>query len=142
MKKMFFVLAISTAFFACNGPAGSDSKPVSTNDANGNSQMDGKDAKSGDSAATTTASAGKDGAALIAGSDCRTCHKDDAKLIGPAYQEVANKYTNDDKTIKMLAEKVMKGGTGVWGQIPMAAHPNLSQDDAEAMVKYVLSLKK
>jgi cytochrome c len=151
MKKMFFALTLAAACFACNGPASSDGKPVSTNDANGNSQIGGDAAKPAadatkpatDAAATTTAAApAKDGAALIAGSDCRTCHKDDVKLIGPAYQDVAKKYTNDEKTVKMLAEKVMKGGTGVWGQIPMAAHPALSQDDAEAMVKYVLSMKK
>ncbi len=84
----------------------------------------------------------KDGLALINGSDCRTCHKDDVKLIGPAYKDVANKYENTSKNVKMLAEKVIKGGQGVWGEIPMAGHPNLAEADAEAMVTYVLSLKK
>lgn len=84
----------------------------------------------------------KDGKALIAGSDCRTCHKDDQKLIGPAYQDVANKYENNAKNVKMLAEKVLQGGQGNWGEIPMAGHPNLSVDDASAMVAYILSMKK
>ena len=84
----------------------------------------------------------KDGKALIEGSDCRTCHKDDSKLIGPAYQEVAKKYESNEKNIKMLAEKVLKGGQGNWGEIPMAGHPNLSVEDASAMVEYILSMKK
>ena len=83
----------------------------------------------------------KDGKALIEASDCRTCHKDDQKLIGPAYKEVAKKYESNSTNISMLADKVMKGGQGVWGEIPMAAHPNISKEDAEAMVEYILTIK-
>ncbi len=83
----------------------------------------------------------KDGKALIEASDCRTCHKDDQKLIGPAYKEVAKKYESNSTNISMLADKVMKGGQGVWGEIPMAGHPNLSKEDAEAMVEYILTIK-
>jgi cytochrome c len=78
---------------------------------------------------------------LIAQSDCLTCHKVDEKAIGPAYRDVANKYSNDNQTVTMLADKIIKGGAGVWGQIPMTPHPNLSKQDAEQMVKYVLLLK-
>jgi len=84
----------------------------------------------------------KDGQALINGSDCRTCHKDDSKLIGPAYQDVAKKYENNAANVKMLTEKIIQGGQGNWGEIPMAGHPNLSQEDATAMVEYILSMKK
>lgn len=83
----------------------------------------------------------KDGKALIEASDCRTCHKDDQKLIGPAYKEVAKKYESNSTNISMLADKIMKGGQGVWGEIPMAAHPNISKEDAEAMVEYILTIK-
>ena len=83
----------------------------------------------------------KDGKALIEASDCRTCHKDDQKLIGPAYKEVAKKYESNSTNISMLADKIMKGGQGVWGEIPMAGHPNLSKEDAEAMVEYILTIK-
>ncbi len=82
------------------------------------------------------------GLALVAGSDCLTCHKVGEKNIGPAYQEVAAKYENTNDNVKMLAEKIIKGGSGNWGAIPMTAHPQLSQEDAEAMVKYILLLKK
>ena len=82
------------------------------------------------------------GLALIAGSDCLTCHKTSEKLIGPAYKDVAAKYEATESNIKMLASKVIKGGTGVWGAIPMTPHPQIKEEDAEAMVKYVLLLKK
>jgi cytochrome c len=62
-------------------------------------------------------------------------------VIGPSYKDVAKKYASTPANIKMLAGKIIKGGTGVWGAIPMTAHSTLSQADAEAMVKYVLSLK-
>ena len=83
------------------------------------------------------------GIAAIGKNDCLTCHKVDEKLIGPAYRDVANKYAGmPDTIVTHLAHKVMKGGTGVWGQVPMAPHPNLSEADAVSMVKYILLLKK
>ena len=63
-------------------------------------------------AATAAATPEEEGKALIAGSDCLTCHKEDAKLVGPSYQEVAAKYTETD--IDMLADKIINGGSGVW----------------------------
>jgi cytochrome c len=82
------------------------------------------------------------GLALIAGSDCLTCHKTSEKNIGPAYKDVAAKYENTEANVKMLAAKIIKGGSGNWGAIPMSPHPQLKQEDVEAMVKYVLLLKK
>ncbi len=85
------------------------------------------------------------GLALIAKNDCLTCHKVDEKLIGPPYREVADKYAdipNRDSIVKHLADKIISGGTGVWGQVAMTPHPGISEPDAEAMVKYVLLLKK
>jgi len=79
---------------------------------------------------------------LIAKSDCLTCHKVDDKLTGPSYREVADKYAPEAPgIIPKLADKIIKGGTGVWGQIPMTAHPTVSEADAETMVKYILLLK-
>jgi cytochrome c len=81
------------------------------------------------------------GMTLLAKSDCLTCHKLGEKVIGPAYKEVAKKYANTPANVKMLAGKILKGGSGNWGAIPMTAHTTLSQADAELMVKYILSLK-
>lgn len=83
------------------------------------------------------------GLALVSKSNCLTCHKVDEKLTGPPYREVANKYAGmSDTIITHLAKKIMNGGNGVWGEIFMTPHPDISQTDAEAMVKYILLLKK
>lgn len=82
------------------------------------------------------------GELLIAKSDCIGCHHKINKLIGPSYTEIAKKYPKDDKSIAYLADKIIKGGSGVWGKIPMTPHPKISQNDAKLMSKYILSLKK
>ena len=85
----------------------------------------------------------KEGLELISKSDCFTCHKVDEPLTGPPYRDVANKYASQAPAIiPQLAEKIVKGGSGVWGQVPMLPHPAISQADAEKMVKYILLLKK
>src|SRR5688572_4933418 len=82
------------------------------------------------------------GLALIAKSDCLTCHKVDETVTGPPYRDVANKYGDmPDTIISHLAGKIISGGNGVWGQVFMTPHPNLSKADAETMVKYILLLK-
>lgn len=83
----------------------------------------------------------KKGELLISKSDCFACHKVQDKLLGPSYKEVANKYEKTKSNIDYLVNKVKTGGSGVWGQIPMSPHPALSDDDARAMILYVLSLK-
>lgn len=80
------------------------------------------------------------GKLLVAKSDCFACHKPDAKLVGPSYAEIAKKYTATDANVTLLSGKIIKGGSGTWGQIPMAAHPKVTQVDAKKMVKYILSL--
>lgn len=80
------------------------------------------------------------GEALVKGSDCKTCHHSVNKIIGPSHTDVAKKYEFNAANVKMLAGKIIKGGTGVWGQVPMTPHPDLTEDQAEKMVRYVLSL--
>lgn len=132
MKKVLFTLMIAAGVYACgsSNTETTEQKPISNAT---------EEAAPKEEAAPVVAK--KDGKALIEGSDCRTCHKDDAKLIGPAYKDVAKKYPSTLENIKTLAEKVMKGGQGNWGEIPMAGHPNLSMEDASAMVEYILSMK-
>jgi len=79
---------------------------------------------------------------LVAKSDCLTCHQIETKATGPAYMEVAAKYPSNDAVIDSLSDKIIKGGSGNWGTIPMVAHPQINKDDAKAMVTYILSLKK
>ncbi|UYZ61661.1 c-type cytochrome [Hymenobacter weizhouensis] len=81
------------------------------------------------------------GAALITASDCTTCHKERERLIGPAYLAVAQQYPNSEENVKMLASKIIQGGKGNWGDIPMTPHPNISEADAREMARYILALK-
>lgn len=83
-----------------------------------------------------------EGEKLISKMDCIGCHKLDKKLVGPAYLDIAKKYPLNDKNINYLSDKIIKGGSGVWGSIPMAAHSTLKKEDAKKMARYILSLKK
>jgi len=80
------------------------------------------------------------GESLVKASDCKTCHHSTNKLIGPAHMDVARKYEFTAANVTYLAEKIIKGGTGVWGQVPMTAHSDIQMADAEKMARYVLSL--
>lgn len=80
------------------------------------------------------------GKSLMASSDCKACHQIEKKSVGPAFMEVSKKYQGDKNAIAKLANKVITGGGGVWGEHAMNAHPQLSVDEATEMVKYVLSL--
>ena len=96
--------------------------------------------------ATNTTESKKDpvyikGLALVGKSDCLTCHKIDDKLIGPSYKEIANKYAGaPNDAITALARTIILGGSGNWGNVPMTPHPGVSQEDAETMVRYILTL--
>ncbi|MEO8764399.1 MAG: ThuA domain-containing protein [Ginsengibacter sp.] len=74
--------------------------------------------------------------------DCKSCHKEADSSVGPAFINVAKKYANDPNAEGYLAEKIRKGGAGVWGTTPMAAHPTLSQGDLDQMIGWILSLGK
>ena len=80
------------------------------------------------------------GKLLIAESDCKSCHLIDQRSAGPAYRDVAKRYAKEVRAVEVLSDKVLKGGSGVWGDVAMAAHPQLSKAQAVQMVEYVLSL--
>ena len=77
---------------------------------------------------------------LITKSDCLTCHKVAEASTGPAYTEVAKKYAGKAGIEDTLALKIIKGGSGNWGTVPMTGHPQISEADAKAMASYVLSV--
>ena len=99
-------------------------------------------------APATSSTASDKGLELIGASDCTTCHKlnkdaTSGASIGPAYSEVAAKYSPAaDTTVSRLVKKVISGGSGVWGTVPMTPHPTLKPEDVKTMVTYILSLKK
>ncbi|MBL7858235.1 MAG: cytochrome C [Cyclobacteriaceae bacterium] len=80
------------------------------------------------------------GKVLVDASDCKTCHHATNKIVGPSHTDVATKYEFTQANVSMLAQKIINGGTGVWGEIPMTAHADLTLADAEKMAMYVLSL--
>jgi cytochrome c len=79
---------------------------------------------------------------LAFSSDCKTCHKESEKSIGPAFVQVAQKYDKDPNAMNYLINKIKKGGAGVWGDQAMPAHPSTSDADLKEIVTYVLSLSK
>ena len=79
--------------------------------------------------------------ALAIAKNCMACHAVDKKLVGPSYKDVAKKYAGDAKAVDMLAGKIVKGGSGVWGAIPMPANTQVSDAEAKKLAAWVLSQK-
>ncbi|MBX3620795.1 MAG: c-type cytochrome [Rhizobacter sp.] len=74
--------------------------------------------------------------------NCMACHAIDKKVVGPAYQDVAAKYAGQKDAVEKLSQKVMKGGAGVWGPVPMPANTQVNEAEAKQLVTWILSLKK
>jgi cytochrome c len=73
--------------------------------------------------------------------NCLSCHAVDVKRVGPAYKDVAAKYANAKDAVAVLAAKVIKGGSGTWGVVPMPANPQVSEAEAKSLVQWILTLK-
>ncbi|AYM99432.1 c-type cytochrome [Chryseobacterium sp. 3008163] len=120
MKKLFLTGMVSLLVVSCSKKENSEIQP------------------SADTSTPDTANVS--GQSLIEASDCMACHNADERLIGPSYKEIAAKYS--EKDIEILASKIIEGGSGVWGSVPMQPHPQISKKDAKKMVEYILSQKK
>lgn len=79
--------------------------------------------------------------ALATSKNCMACHALDKKLVGPAYKDVAAKYAADKTAVDKLAAKILKGGAGVWGPVPMPANAQVNEAEAKKLAAWVLSLK-
>ena len=79
--------------------------------------------------------------ALATSKNCMACHAVDKKLVGPAYKDVAAKYAGQKDAVDKLAVKIMKGGSGVWGPVPMPANTKVNEAEAKQLAAWVLSLK-
>jgi len=141
MKKAFVIISSVAIIAACNNGSSTNNKVYTTPPlSQTNNSVDVLVDTLGfhtDSAANKS----EKGSELIAKSDCLTCHKVKEKLVGPAYTAVAEKYPLTDENINYLSDKIIKGGSGVWGQIAMTPHPAISKADAADMAKYILALK-
>ena len=137
-KTLVFVLSSSILLGACGN---SGDKTATTKDTTAASTTTTP-------ATTSTGNAADDKALeLIAASDCTTCHRlhqaGEGSSIGPAYDQVAAKYNPAaDSTVERLVKKVISGGSGIWGTVPMTPHPALKADEVKTMVTYILALKK
>jgi cytochrome c len=78
---------------------------------------------------------------LAQAKNCLACHAVDKKVVGPAYKDVAAKYAGDKTAVDKLAQKIMKGGSGVWGPVPMPANTQVNEAEAKKLAAWVLSLK-
>jgi cytochrome c len=137
MKKVFVFIAIASFATFTITSCGSK-KEETTTEAAATEEDDGDDLAEPKKASPDEMIA--QGQALVDGSDCKTCHHPTNKIIGPSHTEVAKKYDFTQANISLLAGKIISGGSGVWGQIPMSPHGDVSKGDAEKMAMYVLSL--
>ncbi len=79
--------------------------------------------------------------ALATAKNCMACHAVDKKLVGPSYKDVAAKYAKDKSAVDKLAVKIMKGGAGVWGPVPMPANAQVNEADAKKLAAWVMAQK-
>ena len=79
--------------------------------------------------------------ALATSKNCMACHAVDKKLVGPSYKDVATKYAGQKDAVDKLAAKIIKGGSGVWGPVPMPANAQVNEADAKKLVDWIMSLK-
>lgn len=80
------------------------------------------------------------GRSLMLKSDCSTCHKTNELSIGPSFTKIFNKYQKDSKAVSYLASQIVKGGGGVWGEIPMPAHPTMKPAEVKQIAEWIMSL--
>jgi cytochrome c len=134
MKKIFLAIALlSAASFALTS-CGSKKEEAATEEKDAYDAYDKAEPKK-ESADDLIAQ----GKALTDASDCKTCHHPTNKIIGPSHTDVAKKYEFTQANVGLLAKKIIDGGSGVWGEIPMSPHA-IPMADAEKMAMYVLSL--
>ncbi|MFT2010683.1 c-type cytochrome [Pontibacter sp. 13R65] len=150
MKKVLLTFSCGAFLFACSNSSSEYAEHYESKDRDTTAAITTNTATPTDGteiATDTTTPALADGnyekgGKLIAQSDCMACHQEKTKVVGPAYVDVAKKYEFNDKNVDYLAGKIIQGGAGVWGQVPMSPHPNVSKADASEMAKYILSLRK
>lgn len=135
MRNKLTLLLAASVFFAACGNNTTDKKAADTP----------KDSTPATAAPATSPAADK-GLELIGSNDCTACHsvrKGQGPNTGPAYEDVAAKYSPAaDSTVNRIIKKIVTGGNGIWGTNVMTPHPAVKEDDIRTMVNYILSLKK
>jgi cytochrome c len=127
MKKTLLTLTVFAALIACNGGGGNKGDETK---------------ETGNTTDITKDPNYQKGFALVEKEDCFTCHKVDGELTGPSYKKVAQKYPGaSEEQITELAQTIIKGSRGKWGEAYMTPHPGIPEENAKTMVRYVLLLK-
>lgn len=134
MKRIFLAIAVTTAVSFALTSCGSK-KEEAAEEKDAYDDYDTAEPKK-----ESTDDLIKQGQALVDASDCKTCHHPTNKIIGPSHTDVAKKYEFTRANVGLLAGKIINGGSGVWGEIPMSPHADMPLADAEKMSMYVLSL--
>ncbi|WP_144186444.1 c-type cytochrome [Elioraea rosea] len=80
-------------------------------------------------------------AELARSKNCVACHSVERRMIGPPFKDIAGRYANDGSAVQTLSQRIREGTVGNWGQMPMPEQPQVSQDDAEALTRWILSLQ-
>ena len=114
--KVNLTIALCILLVACKGGAGK----TDVNDTSATQQIVNR-------GGSNVAAADESGDRLIAANDCLTCHQINMKSFGPSYKQIAEKYENNQGNIENLADRIIKGGKGLWGQNAMTPHPQLTQ---------------
>jgi cytochrome c len=127
MKKTIIICSIIVVIVSCN--SGGSEKNTTTDSKENTATLPSEDPE---------VAKGLD---LVAKSDCLTCHKIVEPFTGPSYEAVAAKYPDNEQVIDSVSKKIITGGAGNWGTIPMTPHPDISEADAKTMLRYILSLK-
>jgi len=131
MKAFIFLIA-TFLLAACGAGTGETSKSDS---ANPTQDIQNTGGTSVDTAENIS------GSQLIGANDCLGCHKIDEKSVGPSYTQIANRYEDNQGNVENLADKIIKGGKGLWGNAAMTPHPTVTEPQAQEMAKYILSLR-
>ncbi len=142
MKKTLLFVSICSIIAACSSNGSKtlqDTTPAQSQTSNEERSL--TDTLGAESKDASTTSSNPRAIALLTKLDCLGCHKEHEKLVGPAYADVSAKYENNEKNVEYLASKIMSGGKGVWGEVPMTPHPSLSKEDATELAKYILTIK-
>jgi len=135
MKKLFIVIAlVGVASWTLTSCGGSKKEEEAKSEDAATEEYEAEDSKASSEDLIAQ------GKVLVDASDCKTCHHATNKIVGPSHTDVAKKYEFTQANVGLLADKIVAGGSGAWGDIPMTAHADISKADAEKMAMYVLSL--
>lgn len=80
-------------------------------------------------------------AELAGKKNCMACHATDKKLVGPSFKDIAAKYNGQATAVDNLSQKIIKGGSGVWGPVPMPANAQVSDAESKELVRWILTIK-